>query len=218
MLDLHDWLPKARLWLVLDRHAAQPRSLDEAARMCIAGGIDAVVCRVKDLPQEEVRALAIPVRQACEKTRTPFVMSHDIELAQELQADAIQLGVGDPPIAEVRGVLGQGVAIGYSTHSVDEAAARHADGVDYVFLGPIFPTPAKLKYGSPLGIDVVSAGMNQLNKPVVFIGGITPVNLPDVLEAGGQRVAAIAALQARPDPQAAAAQFRNLLDGYQTAT
>jgi thiamine-phosphate pyrophosphorylase len=205
------WLDTARLWLVLDRHAAQPRTLTAAAQLCIAGGVDAVLCRIRDLPRDEVRELALPLRVACWETATPFVMSHDVELTQELHADGLQLGVGDPPLAQLKEALGEGVALGYSTHSVAEAVACQEEGADYVFLGPIFPTPAKLKYGLPLSVSVVAPAVAALRVPVVFIGGITAGNLPEILLAGGRRMAAIAALQAQPDPQAAAARLKALL-------
>jgi thiamine-phosphate pyrophosphorylase len=212
MLHKDAWLEGARLWLVLDRHAAAPRALQDVARLCLSGGVDAVVCRIKDLPQEEVRALSLPVREVCAARGAPFIASHDVELALELGADGIQLGLGDPPLAEVRARLGQGAAIGCSTHAVAEAAARLEEGADYVFLGPVFPTPAKLKYGAPLGLGVVAEAAHLLAKPVVCIGGITPDNVGQVIEAGIRRVAALAALQAQPDPRVVALRFKRALD------
>lgn len=207
-----DWPAQAKLWLVLDRHAAEPRSLEEVTELCIASGVEAVLCRIKDLPQTEVRKLAIPVREVCARLASPFIMSHDVELACELSADGIQLGLGDPPLEEVRGQLPPGTKVGYSTHSVDEALDRRGEGADYVFLGPIFPTPAKLKYGAPLGLDVVCDASARLTGfPVVFIGGIKISNISDVVQAGGSRVAAIAALQAVDEPSAAAAAFKRQL-------
>ncbi len=152
------------------------------------------------------------VREVCGAQRIPFIMSHDMELAGELAADGIQLGVDDRPLDQVRCALPAGTVIGSSTHSVAEALTRKGEGADYVFLGPVFPTPAKLKYGNPLGLTVVHEALGQLaGYPIVFIGGINLGNLPEMLGLGVTRVAAIAALQAQPDPQAAAAAFKQLL-------
>lgn len=204
------WIEDSRLWLVLDRQAAVPRSLVEVTELAIAGGADAVLCRIRNLPRAEVLQLARPLRERCRELNTPFVMSHQAELALELSADAVQLGIADPPVAQVRTLVGSGIAIGYSTHGVGEALARFEDGVDYVFLGPIFATPEKLKYGSPLGLEAVEAAQS-LPGPVIFIGGINPANCAEVVRAGGRRVAAISALQRTADPSAQArAMLREL--------
>jgi len=201
-----NWVVDTRLWLVLDRHAAQPRSLAEVTALAVKGGVDAVLCRIKDAPLPQIRELARPVRQLCRELKVPFVMSHEIELALELEADGLQIGVSDPPLAEVRSAIGNGLMLGYSTHGVGEALARFHDGADYVFLGPVYPTPAKLKYGAPLGVDTV-AQAQTLPGPVVFIGGITPQNCQPLIELGAKRVAAISALQAVTDPTTSASQF-----------
>jgi thiamine monophosphate synthase len=87
------------LWLVLDRQAAAPRSLPEVTDLAIRGGVDVVLCRIKDAPAELVLRQSRPVRDICSKRGTPFVMSHFPELALELAADGVQLGVADAPLA-----------------------------------------------------------------------------------------------------------------------
>jgi len=206
----HPWLSSSTLWLVLDRCAAAPRSLPEVTELAIAGGVDAVLCRLKDAPPEEVYALSREVREVCGQHDTPFVMSHYPQLALDLGADAVQIGVQDPPIAEVRQVIGDRLALGYSTHGVGEARRCFAAGADYVFLGPIFATPEKLKYGPPLGLETVAAAA-ELPGPVVFIGGISTANCLDVLRAGGRRIAAISALQRTDDPRGQARKLKQLL-------
>jgi thiamine-phosphate pyrophosphorylase len=195
---------------VLDRLAAAPRTLPEVTQHAIRGGVDAVLCRIKDAPAAEVRRLAQPVREICRRAGTPFVMSHFANLALELDADGVQLGLGDPPAAQVIDLVGTRMAVGYSTHGVGEARNCFAEGVDYVFLGPIFATPEKLKYGPPLGVDAVSQSAG-LPGPVVLIGGINADNCEQVVQAGGKRVAAISALQRTSDLAAQARRMKAIL-------
>lgn len=208
-----DWPARARVWLVLDRAASAPRSVEETTERAIAGGIDAIVCRLKEMPEDEQRPIAKSVRQLCADSNTPFVMSHFPHLAKELLADGIQLGKDDPPPAEVRKLLGQTVRIGYSAHSISEANESLKGGADYVILGPIYPTPAKLKYGDPLGLAVASQAVTEITGTVVCIGGITLAKLPELVGCGVTRVAAIAALQHDVDPAEAVAAFRSALPG-----
>jgi thiamine-phosphate pyrophosphorylase len=207
----HLWIKGSRLWLVLDRSAALPHELTEVTEQVIAGGVSAVLCRIKDAPPVEIKPIASAVREVCHRLQIPFVMSHHPELALALQADAVQLGTEDQSIADVSSVVGGSIAIGYSTHGVGEAAQRFAEGADYVFLGPVFATPEKLKYGDPLGLDAVSDAA-ALPGPVVFIGGINEGNLSQVISRGGKRVAAISALQRVDDPRAAASRMLAMLE------
>jgi thiamine-phosphate pyrophosphorylase len=140
-------------------------------------------------------------------------MSHFPQVARALDADAVQLGISDPPVAEVRRLVGQDMAIGYSSHSIEEARLQLEGGADYVFLGPVFATPAKLKYGEPLGLEVARQAVAELNGIIVCIGGISNSNLPQLVAAGVSRVAAIAALQKDCDPAHAVREFRQLLEG-----
>lgn len=223
-----DWLANARLWLVLDRAAAAPRSLTEVTRECIAGGVDAVVFRAKELSPDEALPRAREVRDVCRETNTPFVLSHFVNLVTTLQPDALHLGVSDlvpgpaSPAPWPSGALQQGldalkgglppsVALGYSAHSIAELQAAFAVGADYAFLGPIFATPSKLQYGAPLGLSVVTEAA-AIPRPVVCIGGISAATLPQVLATGGCRVAAISALQSVADPRAATSALKRTLD------
>lgn len=208
----HPWIWQSRLWLVLDRHAAAPRTLPEVTELAIKGGVDVVLCRIKDAPTEEVLELSRPVREVCKRRDIPFVMSHFPQLAVELDAEGVQLGVADDPVEEVRQLVGDRLALGFSTHGVGEARHCFAVGFDYVFVGPIFATPEKLQYGEPLGINTVAQAAS-LAGPVVFIGGITVENCTQITRAGGRRVAAISALQRTADPLSQARRLKDLLAG-----
>ena len=206
----YSWIDSSRLWLVLDRKAAAPRSLAAITKLSVAGGTDVVLCRIKDASIDEVLPQAHSVRLVCRELGVPFVMSHYPEIAVELAADGVQLGVGDLSIELVRDLVGPAMAIGFSTHGFKEAKLRFKQGADYVFLGPIFKTPEKLKYGDPLGLGVVEEAQS-LPRPVVFIGGISQRTLPQLIAAGGRRIAAIGALQRSVEPTVSARVLKHML-------
>jgi len=209
MPQVTDWLPGARLWLVLDREAAAPRSLEEVTGLCLEGGVDAVLFRAKKDPEEVIRVEAQKVQAVCHNHKAPLIMSHYPNIARDIGAEAVQLGIGDMPIELVRTHCADQL-IGFSAHSLDEAQAVARQGADYVFLGPVFATPSKAGMGRPLGTHIVLAA-TELGIPTVMIGGISLTTLPQVIAAGGTRVAAIRALQAVPDPRAAARTLKQML-------
>jgi thiamine-phosphate pyrophosphorylase len=196
---------------VLDRLASAPRTIHETTESAIRGGVDAIVCRLKDTPDDEVMPLAAEIHELCRASETRFVMSHHHEVAVHLAADAVHIGNDDPPLPAVRKAAGADMAIGYSAHSIDEANQALAAGADYVFLGPIFATPAKLKYGDPLGLETARQAVRQIQGTLVCIGGINLDKLELLAGAGVKRVAAIAALQHDCDPQQRVGEFRRRL-------
>jgi thiamine-phosphate pyrophosphorylase len=215
-----EWLKNSRLWLVTDRAASAPRSLEDSCLLAIAGGVDAVLFRMKEETDPlKRREHAINLQEVCRDTGTPFIISHELELALALEADGLQLGVGDAPLKEVRKAWdGEGRVLGYSAHSVEEAAIAAAAGADYVFIGPVFATPSKAEMGEPLGVDTAARAARELAIPVVAIGGIDGAKLPSLVSAGIGKVAAIRALQAVRDPRSTAREMQQILEAGASLT
>lgn len=158
-----------------------------------------VVCRNKGIPEKKQRDLAKRLQEVCLLQKKKFVISHNIGLAIELGADGIHLGVGDPSITQARDMVGGEITLGYSTHSVLEAQKMFDAGADYIFLGPIYSTPEKLKYGKPLGVQAIKAALD-LSGPVVFIGGMDETTIAQAHSLGATRFAAIREFQGGDNP------------------
>lgn len=85
--------------------------------------------------------------------------------------------------------------MGASAHSLHEAQRAAVGGVDYILLGPIFPTPSKLKYGKPLGLSLLRQICEALALPVLGLGGIRPDRIAEVIAAGAAGIAGIRIFQ-----------------------
>lgn len=116
------------------------------------------------------------------------------DIALAAGADGVHLGEDDLPPAIARQVAGDQLLIGYSTHSVEEALAAAADAaIDYLAIGPIFRSSTK-DVRRPLGVDIVRRLREQVEKPIIAIGGIDAGNIASVLRAGADSAAVIAAV------------------------
>jgi thiamine-phosphate pyrophosphorylase len=97
--------------------------------------------------------------------------------------------------------------VGLSVHSVDEIHAN-APYVDYFHFGPVFATASKAAYGPPQGLkklaDAVAASA-AVQRPLIAVGGIDPVNAQAVIDSGAAGIAVIGAVMRASDPRAAAA-------------
>lgn len=206
-----NWTLNAKLFLVLDREASAPRSLAEITELAIDGGVDAVVLRMLDAPIRDILATGREIADICRKNNVPFILSHNPTLSQLLHPEGVHLGKRDIPIPDAKRVAPRGTAIGYSAHSVEEAKQALEAGADYVFLGPIFPTPSKLKYGPPLGVDIVKDIPAHLKERFVFIGGIDEKTLPGLLAQGANRIAVIRAICSAENVKEATRRLKAML-------
>jgi thiamine-phosphate pyrophosphorylase len=125
------------------------------------------------------------------------------DVAAAAGAYGAHVGDRDLPPRLIRRVLSdRALVIGYSTHSIEDAVlAAEDDAVDYVAIGPIFRSSTKT-VREPLGLEVLRSLRRRVEKPVVAIGGIDAGNIADVLSAGADSAAVIAALFAGPSIEA----------------
>jgi thiamine-phosphate pyrophosphorylase len=100
--------------------------------------------------------------------------------------------------------------VGLSTHSLEQALRAERDGVDYIGVGPVFPTATKPGV-KPVGLDLVREVATRVAVPFFAIGGITLDNIGRVLEAGATRVAVVSAILNAPDATKTAAEFKRRL-------
>ncbi len=126
-----------------------------------------------------------------------FILNDDPELARQVGADGVHVGQ-DTATADVRRVIGEGMVLGKTTHSVEQGKQAIADGVDYISVGPVYATPTKP--GRPaVGLTYVQQASQQLDIPFVAIGGIDLTNIDAVLDAGARTVAVVRAYADAPE-------------------
>ena len=129
---------------------------------------------------------------------------HRIDVALAIGADGAHVGQEDHSPAAARAILGPRAIIGLSITSPADLPTLDAT-VDYVGLGPLFPTGTKTDAAPALGETEFAALRRRIPVPVVGIGGITVANTARTIAAGADGIAVVSAICAAPDPRAAAA-------------
>ncbi|MBR5185893.1 MAG: thiamine phosphate synthase, partial [Akkermansia sp.] len=133
-----------------------------------------------------------------------FVLNDYPEMAAEIKADAVHVGQDGGSLADVRKIVGSGVLVGRSTHSLDQVKQAKREGADYIGFGPLFPTGTK-PGRQAIGLqDIAEAQKEADGMPVFCIGGINGTTLPQVLQAGARRVVIVSWLLQQKDIAAAA--------------
>ncbi len=199
-----------RLCYITDtRRGSAGRPLAEVVRQARQGGVELVIVRERTLPDRELGALLetlLPLRERGLK----LMISRRLDLARAYALDGVQLAADAVAVCEARAWLGPAALIGYSAHSGPEARRAEKEGASYVTLSPIYSTSSKP--GAPArGPAWLAEAVQGLGLPVLALGGLTPARTREVLEAGAWGVAAISAIGAAPDIEAAAMEFWNAI-------
>jgi thiamine-phosphate pyrophosphorylase len=158
----------------------------ESARAAVAAGATVVQLRVKGASTDELVARGEPFRDL----DATFVVNDDVEAAVRLRADGVHLGRSD---GGAERALDEGLLLGLSASSVDEARDAEHRGAAYIGAGPVWATPSKDDADSPTGLDGLREICAAVTIPVVAIGGIDASNAAECIRAGAAGVAVIRA-------------------------
>ena len=136
-------------------------------RLC--HGLRLVQLREKALSRVAIRSLALRMMPLLNAHSAKLVLNADIELAQEVGADGVQLTSGQLATLQKRPSLPW---CGASCHNTEELRRAEALGCDFALLSPVLPTQSHP--GEPtLGWDKFSSIVNGASIPVYALGGLT---------------------------------------------
>lgn len=179
---------------------------------CIAGGVDVVQLRDKQLDARPLLRRAEVAREVCAAAGVPFVLNDRPDLALECGADGVHVGQDDAPPGLARRILGEEAIVGLSTHARAEWDAALSEPVDYLSAGPVNATPTKPgRPGTGLSYLEYVASADR-GRPWFVTGGATPETIPAMAEAGARRFVVVRYLTGSPDPEAAARRLRAAID------
>ncbi len=188
-----------QIYFITDRKLRQDRPLVEIVRAAARAGVEQVQVREKDLPGRELFRLTEALREVCRPAGCSLLVNDRLDVALAAGADGVHLPVDGLPAAAVRQAVGKRFRIGVSTHSPEEAIRAEAAGADFVVFGPLFPTPAKLRFGSPLGIEPLREVLKRVALPVFAVGGIDTGTIEPLRDLPLAGVAVIRALMLARD-------------------
>ena len=191
------------LYVIIDPEVTAGRDELEIAREAMAGGARLIQLRDKRREKGLQLPIARGLRALCREKGALFFVNDHLDLALAAEADGVHLGQKDLPVDVVRRLAPRDMIIGCSTNDAEEARRAEADGADYVSVGRLYATGSKSDT-RPATIDTLRAVKAAVSLPVCAIGGIDASNIDEVIAAGADMVAVIAAVVAAPDVRAAA--------------
>ncbi len=205
----------ARIKVVSGLYAITPDEPDtevllRKVRLALLGGARVVQYRNKTADAALRLKQAQALRELTREFAVPLIVNDDVALAQQADADGVHLGGTDGSVADARALLGGGRLIGVSCYDRLALAQEAVSlGADYVAFGSFFASTVKpdAVVATP---ELLLQARRELNVPLVAIGGITPHNGTQLLEAGADALAVISAVFSAPDIEGAAREFSKL--------
>lgn len=167
------------------------RSNIEVVRAMLDAGIKLVQYREKEKKSGVMYEECMEIRRMTREAGAAFIINDAIDLAIMVEADGVHIGQEDYPVAAVRKLVGEKMAIGLSTHAPEEAAKAVLDGADYIGVGPIFRTFTKEDVVDPVGFEYLEHVVANVDIPFVAIGGIKEHNVAEVVKRGASCVALV---------------------------
>ena len=178
----------------------------------LATGVALLQYRNKSADAALQRAQAQALQALCSRHAVPLVINDNLDLAREVGAAGVHLGINDGDIAAARASLGANAIIGASCYNRSDLARQAAAaGASYVGFGAFFPSPTK-PHAPRADVQQLhdSAGLGVTR---VAIGGLSPDNAGALVAAGADLLAVVSGIYAAADPLAALRAYHACLEG-----
>ena len=206
-----DW----SLYLVTDRPLSLGRPIEEIVQAAVEGGVTAVQLREKECSTREFIALARKLKKLLAPRGVPMLINDRVDVALASGADGVHIGQSDMAYRDARALLGADALIGLSAETPAQAAEAEDWDCDYLGVGPIFPTATKSDAAPAWGLERFADLCRTSRHKLVAIGGINASNAGLLASAGADGIAVVSAICSAPDPRAAAANLRRIIERAQ---
>lgn len=204
------------VYLITDTGQCGAFGVPATVAAAVAAGVTVVQLRDPDADDADLVVLGRALVAELAGTGVPLLVNDRVHLVEAIGADGAHVGQGDADVLDARALLGPHAYLGLSVQTashVQAATALPADALDYLGVGPVWPTGSKPDAAPASGLErlrELSAGSPW---PCVAIGGITVDRVAAVAATGAAGVAVISAICGQPDVGAAARALRAAWDG-----
>ena len=204
------------LYLVTDKGLARGRTILEILTAAVRGGATVVQLREKDCSTRDFIDQALGIKKFLSAQGVPLIINDRMDVAQAVKADGVHLGQTDMPLEMAKSILGDSMIIGISAESLEDAIEAEKGGADYLGVSPIYATPTKTDTAPPLGLEGLREIRKAVRLPLVGIGGLNRDNAAEVVRSGADGIAVVSAIVAADDPEVAARELKDVIDGAKT--
>ncbi len=200
------------VYLVTDRTLCCPRGVAEVVAQAARAGACCVQLREKTAATRRFIKAAEKIRAHLTPYQVPLIINDRVDVALAAGADGVHVGQSDMLPETARRLLGPDAIIGLSVETWEDVVAAQQLDVNYLGISPVYTTPTKTDTKEPWGLQGVARIRGFSRHPLVAIGGLDKSNAAEVVRAGADCIAVVSAICAAPDPFAATAQIKAIIE------
>ena len=173
------------------------------AQLAAANGVTVVQLRAPNWKKRQWLQAAQQLKTVLLAVDVPCIINDHVDIALAVDADGVHVGQQDLPAEEVRRLLGPNKIVGLSTNNLAQFNAAEgmyrAGIIDYVGVGPVYPTGTKKDASAVIAEDEIAAMMQNRILPSVAIGGIQLGKAASLIQQGLNGVAVVSAICGQAD-------------------
>ncbi|WEK68591.1 MAG: thiamine phosphate synthase [Candidatus Chryseobacterium colombiense] len=147
-------------------------------RKALDHGIKWIQVRWKNALENEFIKLCEISKKICSDNQTVCIINDHVQIAKNVDADGVHLGLKDTSIETARNILGENKIIGGTANTISDVLLRMYEPCDYIGLGPLRFTSTKEQLSPILGFEGYQKIIENLKErslviPKIFaIGGV----------------------------------------------
>lgn len=184
------------LYPILDE--SRSSNLQRDVESVIRAGAKIVQLRCKKMSNADFYKQLTDLTSICKTQNVSLIINDRVDVCLVTDVSGVHLGQDDFPAIEARQLLPDAI-IGVSTHNIQQVQDADRLPIDYISIGPIFPTTSKANPDPVVGVELLRKARTLTSKPIVCIGGITANEIPELLRAGADGIAMISEIYKTDD-------------------
>lgn len=151
---------------------------EDNIRKALDHGIQWVQVRWKNADEAEFFHLCEISKQLCAEYQAVCIINDYVQMAKDIDADGVHLGLKDVSVEVARDILGNHKIIGGTANTISDVLQRINEPCDYIGLGPLRFTSTKEQLSPILGFegyrDIIEGLKAQsIDIPKIYaIGGV----------------------------------------------
>lgn len=164
-----------RLYLVTGSYEFSEEIFLRIVEAACQAGVTLVQLREKTGTTQAIYQRALRVKAITDWYQIPLIINDRVDICLAVDAAGIHIGDEELPVAVVRQLIGPDKLLGVSAKTIGRAQEAKEQGADYLGVGAMFPT--QTKEAPVTAISQLVAIQQQVQLPIVAIGGIKATNL-----------------------------------------
>lgn len=191
--------------------------IEQVQKACEAGA-KWIQYRCLTKPDEELLADINAIAEICDDWGTTLIVTNHVHLNGKADIQGFHIEDMEADFISIRKIVGNDITLGGSANTVENLIRLANQGVDYAGFGPFAITQTKPNNFPILGISgyaeaISTLKTNNIQMPVLAVGGITINDVEALMHTGIYGIAASGAINFANDFEETFQDFYNAIKG-----